>query len=241
MKLDEQLKAAVEAGDSEEAYRLAALLLERRKQENGEPSGSLKLTGTEVFAVDLDDTVGSFADDFRRAYAEREGLTVEEAFRRFPVQPGSIIENWYGGDAAANWEDYLDLERRGLLYSRQPVRPGAGETLNWLHRETGGRVVFLTARPKAYGAVSRRWLKEVVGLDFAPTVRHSHNKHLVKGYDILIDDSVQQVEKVASTTRYRKGRQVVFMEQPHTRSKVNLPVARARNWSDVRSLIQAAI
>lgn len=189
-------------------------------------------------AVDLDDTVGTFEDDMRLALARRDGMGFEEALRRYPANPAHGIASWWeheDDDPDRSYKEFLDLEKRGLLYENQPVRRGARETLNWLHKVSGGRVEFLTARTEKYNDVSVKWLKNNVGLNFSPVVKNSMEKEKISDYEVIVEDSVPNIQKIVAEDAPFGPRHVVFMTRPRSDAKIaDSPfVHRAWDWSDV--------
>ena len=194
-------------------------------------------------AIDCDDTIGGFGDDMRQAMAIRDGLSVEESLLRYPPNPKGNVYDWYpdaDNPAEAFYRDFKDCEDRGLLYHSQPVRVGAKDTINWLHKATGGNVIFLTARPEKFNDVTRSWLRESVGIDFNPSVFHSTKKEEVDMYDLLIDDNASHIKNVSSHDAPHGPRRVVAATHPFNEKEIeeNDYVTKAWSWFDVRRIFR---
>lgn len=238
-------KNAVARGDDLRANQLATIIHEREALKNrADTPAPMKIDLSSIrgkIAVDLDDTVGSFEHDMRLALAQLENLTYEEALEKYPPTHTNGLADWWEGDEDAevkSWEAYVRAEEAGLLYHSQPVREGAAEVINWLHRKTEGRVEFLTARPEAFGKISAQWLKEHVGIDFEPKVSHSNAKHEFVDFEVMIDDSVPHVNAITSPDAPHGPRKTIFMTRARNDHHVldSEHVHRAWSWKDIKHI-----
>jgi len=231
--------------DVDRANQLTSMIAERENlQERPTPSkfriDISNLSGK--IAVDIDDTLSSFEADMRQALAKTHGLSFKEALERYPSNPPEGIASWFGGGPdgeKASYKAYQEMEAAGLLYSHQPMREGAADTVNWLYKETNGNLVFLTARPEPFKRVSSWWLQKRLGVSFTPDVRHSHKKSEVEDFALLIDDSVPHVKEVTAPDAPFGPRPTIFMTRPRTAGKVEETALtpHAWSWRDVRRIL----
>lgn len=199
-----------------------------------------------TIAIDLDDTVGSFSDDVRIAFAKLDGITYEEALERYPVQSdtGMGVAGWFddgsgdfGKAGGIFYKKFREAEEAGLLYHNQPVRTLASEVVNELNNKH--KVIFLTARPEVTDSgvsvhnATKQWLRNAVGVDFDFELHHETKKETFKNFDILIDDSPSQVNNVSEG-----GRKVVAMVLPENSPRIaeRDNVYRASGWADVAEM-----
>ena len=241
-------KVAIKKNDTERANQLTSMLAEREALQARPKTYKVKpINLSEVkgkVAVDIDDTLGSFEADMRQALATRDGLTYEEALNRYPSNPENGIASWWQDDPDPNsrsYKEFEDLEKRNLLYHSQPTREGAGDVINWLYKETDGRVVLLTARPEAFNDVSVKWLEHKIGVTFPVTIGNSNKKEEVEDYEVLIDDSVPHVKAVTHEGAPHGPRKVIFMTRPRTHEAVEDGpyVHHAWSWKDVKKIFSA--
>lgn len=235
-------KSALRSGDTLKANQLAAVIDERKSlsARNSSPA-PLKIDLSSIrgkIQIDLDDTVGSFEHDMRVALANLENLTYEQAMIRYPATHKHGLADWWEGDEDAAWDAYVRAEEAGLLYHSQPVREGARDVINWLNRQTDGRVEFLTARPEAFGQMSAKWLKENVGIDFNPKVSHSNAKHEFEDFEVMIDDSVPHINAIIAPDAPHGPRKTIFMTRARNDHRVpdSEHVHRAWSWKDIKQI-----
>lgn len=215
---------------AEGRYELADKYEARRKRLIAEAKRTLNAEKTPIrLALDLDETSGGFIDSLRETVAKKQGLTPEEALKRFPTPPHySLVESGWFENTDEFLKAFHTAESDGV-YKTMKAFKGSGKTLRTLVANRDVEVHVVTARDFKWNKDTREWLRKQK-FPFT-SITHTEDKEQVPNIDVYLDDSDKQINTLQS-----HGKKVIaFTNQ----TNIHVEAAhRVKSWSQVPSALR---
>jgi 5'(3')-deoxyribonucleotidase len=141
-----------------------------------------------IIGMDVDDVVADLISEWLNRYRNRTGD---------PLWP-EHIRDWHIAGYAKKMpqDEFFNILHEPDLYGSVRPHGGALNMVNTL-KDAGHRIVFITACVGSTSGAKRDWLLHHGFLHTRDKYRNfiaAHDKSLISGVDILIDDRVENVE-----------------------------------------------